>query len=168
MQTIASVPEQPAALSYEIMYSTRRITLLWSKPEDNGSPLIAYELESPDGDLLQNSAALTLNGADSYSPLQFECDEHEAGDRTYRFRLRSSNSYGWSPWSVYTSVSTASGSAAPSRPSITSVTATGHNSATVVWQAGGGSLAAGAPDGYEIKWAVVGSTAAFVACSEPL
>ena len=72
--TIATAPDQPDPLTYEILYSTRQITLLWSKPGDNGLSLVAYQLESPDSDLLHGSASDTLGGAANLSPLRYGCD----------------------------------------------------------------------------------------------
>ncbi|GFR50352.1 hypothetical protein Agub_g12561 [Astrephomene gubernaculifera] len=123
--TQATVPTQPQPPTVQSATAST-LTLRWTPPADNGSPVTGYSLERDDG--AGGDFALVYGGPNTTFTLK--------GLRPgtgYRFRLRADNDEGRSIWSATTTLLT--GAAPPSSPEAMQVTSAGRTSARLVWRA---------------------------------
>ncbi|PNH07060.1 Fibronectin type-III domain-containing protein 3A [Tetrabaena socialis] len=123
--TQATVPAPPEVPQVQTASSTT-LTLQWSPPPDNGSPIICYCLERDDG----------AGGDFSHvyaGPNTLHVVKGLRPGTQYRFRLRADNDEGKSMWSGTTTLST--GAAPPDSPVSLQVVTVGRTSATLAWRA---------------------------------
>ena len=157
--TLAGVPGQPNLTARATDANT--ITLTWTVPADNGSPIIRYELErSPDGtdgswiSLTSPGAADTSYGDTGLDPGTL---------RHYRIRAVNGATPGEGSWSTVRSATTPP--AVPGAPTLRAEP-NGQNAIDVIWEPpfddGGADIT-----GYELHWSADGAENSYSRLTSP-
>ncbi|GIL82863.1 hypothetical protein Vretifemale_11765 [Volvox reticuliferus] len=120
--TVPAAPEPPVVQAA----ASNALTLQWTPPPDNGSPIIGYCLERDDG-----------AGSDFMhcyvGPNTWHTVKNLKPGTVYRFRLRADNDEGKSMWSMISATMT--GAAPPDSPVALQVVTPLSTSATLAWSA---------------------------------
>ncbi|GLI67326.1 hypothetical protein VaNZ11_011513, partial [Volvox africanus] len=120
--TVPAAPDPPAVQAA----ASNALTVQWTPPPDNGSPIIGYCLERDDG-----------VGSDFMhcyvGPNTWHTVKHLKPGTLYRFRLRADNDEGKSMWSTISAIMT--GAAPPDSPVALQVVTPLTTSATLAWSA---------------------------------
>ncbi|EFJ41212.1 hypothetical protein VOLCADRAFT_119739 [Volvox carteri f. nagariensis] len=118
--TVPAAPEPPVVQAA----ASNALTLQWTPPPDNGSPIIGYRLERDDGPGTEFRHCYV-------GPNTWHTVTKLSPGTVYRFRLRADNDEGQSTWSPTASLLT--GAAPPDSPAALQVVTPLTTSATLAW-----------------------------------
>lgn len=119
---LAGIPSKPTdvPINHPAVTSDKTIKVTFANPppNDNGSPILSYELQMDDG---VSGDFTSLVGYSSFSLLtQFTVMENIIKGRHHRFRYRAFNSVGWGDFSEEAAILAAKVPTTPARPNFVS------------------------------------------------